>query len=112
MLTVDGRSVVILKSVEPPEDEVAVDAELERVEVTAVAEGRAGDTPERAERSAERAARARAKSQAEASQESRDGDSQEGDSQHETSDDESSEASEPTENRKGKRAKGKPDDQE
>ncbi|GAB94775.1 glycogen operon protein [Kineosphaera limosa] len=60
VLDVEGRSVVILRSVPLPEDVVAVDAELERVEVTAVQEGLAGESPERAERSAERAARARA----------------------------------------------------
>lgn len=59
VLTIEGRSVVILQSRELPEDVHAIDAEQEKAEVTALHKGELEDSPERVERSAERASRAR-----------------------------------------------------
>ncbi len=59
VLTIEGRSVVILQSRELPEDVHAIDAEQEKAEVTALQKGELEDSPERVERSAERASRAR-----------------------------------------------------
>ena len=57
VLTLPGRSVVVLRSEEIPQDVQAADAEAEKAEQVAEAKGEIENSPERAERSAERRAR-------------------------------------------------------
>ena len=57
VLTLAGRSVVVLRSEEIPQDVQAADAQAEQAEQVAESKGELEPSPERAERSAERRAR-------------------------------------------------------